>query len=189
MSNEDYYLYQRPRRLEKLSKSEQEELLLDLIYAFSLVRSPQDSALLIQDLLTEYEVKNLAKRLRVAKLLLQGEKYEGITKKVHVSKATIAKIAVWLENRGEGFKKIIKKIPEPTKIKAWWEKSDWEQFMSSRTSYFWPFLIPEAVKEHQAKKRKAMTKYTFGRLEEKGILRRKIQERADEEYKFNGTYR
>jgi uncharacterized protein YerC len=189
MTNEDYYLYQRPKRYEKLSKSEQEELLLDLIYAFSLVRSPQDSALLIQDLLTEYEVKNLAKRLRVAKLLLQGQKYEEIKEKVHVSKATIAKIAVWLENRGEGFKKIIKKIPEPTKVKAWWEKSGWEQYMSARPAYFWPFLIPEALKERQAKKRKKLAKYTFGGLEDKEILRQKIQERADEEYKFNGTYR
>ena len=65
------YYDQKVKRIDKLSKPMQEELLFDLIAAFSLVKSVEDSALFIQDLLTENEVKMLSKRLRIAKLFTE----------------------------------------------------------------------------------------------------------------------
>lgn len=115
MGKFNYFNY-KEKRLDKFSKDEQEDLVFDLINAFSLVNNPYDSALLLQDLLTEGEVRNLAKRLRVAKLILEGKKQEEIVKELHCSFATIAKVSIWLGNAGEGFKKVIKKLPQRREV-------------------------------------------------------------------------
>lgn len=177
------YYDQKVKRLEKLSKSEQEELLLDLINAFSLIKSVEDSALFIQDLLTEAEVRMLSKRLRTAKLLLAGNKYDDVMEEIHVSRGTTAKVAAWLAERGEGFKKIIKKLPEPEKIKEWWEKTDWERLMERYPRYFWPLMLNEMGKKESIQRRKKLLKDTVKGLDEKYVVRKRIQEVLDGEYK------
>ena len=99
------------KRLEKLSKEKQEDLGFDLVNAMVTANSLADAALFVQDLLTRNEVKILSKRLRIAKLLLSGMTYEEIEKDLHVSHGTVAKIAAWLTQRGDGFRNIIKKLP------------------------------------------------------------------------------
>lgn len=110
------YITYKERRLEKFSKGEQEDLIFDLINAFALANTSLDSALLLQDLLTEAEIKNLAKRLRIAKLLLAGNTHEDIVGELHCSYATITKVRIWLETGGDGFKKVIKKLPKRKNI-------------------------------------------------------------------------
>ena len=177
------YYDQKVKRLEKLSRSEQEDILLDLISAFSLIKSVEDSALFIQDLLTEAEVRMLSKRLRIAKLLLAGNKYDGIMGEIHVSRGTIAKVAAWLNERGEGFKKVIKKLPEPEKVKEWWEKADWEKLMARYPRYFWPLMLNDVGKKESIRGRKKLLKDTVKGLDEKYVIRKRVQEVLDEEYK------
>ena len=105
--------YETPvKRLEKMSKEDQLDLVFDLINAISLVKDPSETAGLLEDLLTSSEVKNLAKRLRIAKLLLSGKTHEEIIDILHCSYATTAKVNLWLNQRGEGFKKIISRLPK-----------------------------------------------------------------------------
>ncbi len=177
------YYDQKVKRLEKLSKPMQEELFFDLIVAFSLVKSAEDSALFIQDLLTEFEVKILSKRLRIAKLLLGGMKYDDIMDELHTSRTTIAKVGAWLAERGEGFKKVIRKLPEPEKIKEWWEKADWEKLMARYPRYFWPLTLNEGSKKFRTQKRKKLTKGALEGLDQKRRVRRRIQKIADEHYR------
>ena len=101
-----------PKRLEKLSQQDQISLAFDLIHAFALANDPLSASQLLQDLLTSSEIKNLSKRLRIAKLLVQGEKYRTICQQLHCGQTTVAKISVWLEESGEGFKKILSKLPK-----------------------------------------------------------------------------
>ncbi len=110
MGKFNYFSY-KEKRLEKFSQKEQEDLVFDLINAFALANNPFDSALLLQDLLTEDEIKDLAKRLRIAKLLIAGSTHEQIVEELHCSFATVTKVRIWLDNAGDGFKKIIKKLP------------------------------------------------------------------------------
>jgi TrpR-related protein YerC/YecD len=177
------YYDQRIKRIDKLSKPMQEEILLDLINAFSQVKSVEDSALFIQDLLTENEVKILSKRLRIAKLLLKGKKYEDIIEEVRAARATIAKVAVWLSESGEGFKKVVRRLPEPEKIKEWWEKADWERLMERYPRYFWPLTLAEGSKKGRIQQRKDLIRKTMGGLGEKERTRRRVQKMADEYYK------
>ncbi|MEK7534402.1 MAG: Trp family transcriptional regulator, partial [Patescibacteria group bacterium] len=74
---------QRVRRVEKLTKGEQESLVFDLVHSLVQTQTVGDVALFIQDLLTKSEMKMLGKRLRIAKLLLSGMTYEEIEKNLH----------------------------------------------------------------------------------------------------------
>ena len=115
MGKFNYFTY-KEKGLDKFSTDYQQDLVFDLINAFALANNPLDSALWIQDLLTEDEVKILSKRLRVAKLLLNGKLHEDIVSELHCSYATVTKVRIWLDNAGEGLKKVIKKLPEREKI-------------------------------------------------------------------------
>lgn len=115
MGRFNYFSY-KEKRLDKFSKDEQEDLILDLINAFAFVNNPLDSAFLLQDLLTEDEIKDLSKRLRIAKLLLNGRTHREIADQLHCSLATITKIKIWLENAGQGLIKVIKKLPQRRKV-------------------------------------------------------------------------
>jgi TrpR-related protein YerC/YecD len=105
----------KPKRLEELSRSKQEDFVFDLINAFALVKDPLSSSLLIQDLLTASEIKNISKRLRIAKLLLKDNTYDEIREDLRCSDATIAKVNAWLNEAGDGLKQVIKKLPKKSK--------------------------------------------------------------------------
>lgn len=115
MGKFNYFAYQN-KKIEKFTLEEQYDLLFDLINSFNLMKSPFDSALLLQDLLTETEIKNVSKRLRIAKLLLSGKTQEEISKELHCSFATVAKISAWLNAGGEGIKKVIQQLPKRKKV-------------------------------------------------------------------------
>lgn len=163
------------KRLEKLSKQEQESLVFDLINALVQTKNVTETALFLQDLLTKTEMKVLAKRLRIAKLLLSGMTYQEIVDMLHVSHATIAKIAVWLSERGDGFRNIIKKLPEQKKLKSWADMSDWDHFKRRYSLYFWPELLLEEIVKQANKKQKDRIKSVLERLEEKSELHKKIE--------------
>lgn len=103
--------YPKAKRTEKLSRNKQLEMIFDLINSFRMVKGPIEMAGYLQDLLTAKEIKNLAKRLRIAKLLLSGLTHEDVTKEVHCSYSSVAKISIWLSQGGEGIKKVVSKLP------------------------------------------------------------------------------
>lgn len=102
----------RVKRLDKLSQKQQLQLLSDLLVAFQMIHNPREVALFVQDLFTAAEIKNLAKRLRIAKRLLSDRTYEEIEKELHTSHGTVAKVGVWLKEKGEGFRRIVGKLPD-----------------------------------------------------------------------------
>lgn len=108
--------YRRPKRVQKLSREKILDLSFDLINAFRLVKTPLETALLLQDLLTKSEVENLAKRLRIAKLILKGDKHRDIAKETRCSVATVTKVSLWLNQGGDGFRNTISKLPSKYKI-------------------------------------------------------------------------
>ncbi len=84
--------YHKENKLDKLSKEQTLDLTFDLINAFSLVRNSSEAADFINNLFTADEIKDLAKRLRIAKLLIKGDSQRDISKSVHCSLATVTKI-------------------------------------------------------------------------------------------------
>ncbi len=62
----------------------------------------------LKDLLTHTEMKMFAKRIQIAKMLMEGSDYRTIRTYVKVTDPTIAKISNRLETEGEGLKVAIR---------------------------------------------------------------------------------
>jgi len=163
------------KRIEKLSKKEQESLVFDLVNALVQTSNIAETALFLQDLLTKTEMKTLAKRLRIAKLLLATLTYEEIQMTLHVSRGTIAKIATWLSESGDGFRNIIQKLPDQKNLSSWEDRSDWDQFKRRYSLYFWPELLLEEIVKHANKRQKQRIGEVLGKLENKSDLHKRIE--------------
>lgn len=170
------------KRVEKLSKSEQEDLVLDLVNALVQAQSLSDAALFLQDLLTKNEMKILSKRLRIAKLLLSGMTYELIEQQLHTSHATVAKIGAWLAERGDGFRKIIERLPVKKDSKSWEEYSDWNRFKRRYSLYFWPEILLEEIVKSASKKQKDQIRNVLEKLEKKSELHKTIEKLLGKKY-------
>lgn len=166
---------QKTKRIEKLSKNERESLVFDLVHAFVQTKSVSDAALFLQDLLTKSEMRILGKRLRIAKLLLSGMTYEQIEDALHVSHATVAKIAAWLAERGDGFRKIIERLPHKEVTKSLEELSEWDRVKRRYSLYFWPELLLEEVIKSANARQKDRIRDVLEKLKEKSELHRKIE--------------
>jgi len=165
------------RRLQKLSRKEQEGLIFDLIYALTKSQNLNEAALFLQDLLTKKEAEILSKRLRIAKLLIEGMTYQGISKQLYVSHGTVAKIAVWLAEKGDGFRKIVEKLPKKGTEKDMSNMSsfDWDKFKRRHPSYFWPELLLEEVIKRANKRNKEKIKNVLKNLDEKSELHKRME--------------
>ncbi len=162
------------RRIEKLSKKDQEELVLDLVNALVQAKNINDVVLFLQDLLTRNEMRVLSRRLRIAKLLIKGMTYEEIEIQLHTSHATVAKIAVWLSERGDGFRKIIEKLPKQSDVKSWQEYSDLDKFKRRYSLYFWPELLLEEIVKNANSRQKDRIRNVLEKLDRKSELHKTI---------------
>jgi len=166
--------YPKNKRFEKLTRQDEEDLAFDLINAFALVKSPADSALLLHDLLTRKEIKNLAKRLRIAKLILSSEKQEEIIAELHCSFGTVAKVKAWLDEGGLGLKRIIRKLPKRTSE---------PKYRPTYPSPNLPVILSAAFQYMMYAKETKTAKRFLDSLEEKNIIDKKIREALSEQYK------
>ena len=100
-----------------------------------------------------------------------------------MSHGTIARVAGWLSEKGEGFRKVISKLPEQAQVKHWSEYSDWDRIKRRYPSYFWPELLLEEIVKKANKRDKERLLNLIASLENKDLVHKKI-ERA---LKYNTT--
>ena len=165
----------------KLSKKEQAELLMDLCDAISSLNDSKEAAQFLKDLLSPQEAEMLAKRIKIAELLLKGWKYKEIGDCLRVGEGTVARISEWLKFTGDGYRLIIKRLKEKRKKRPQPEpkvglSSEIRNFKKRYSSMFWPeLLIEELIKNARIKNKKKI----LGILEElrlKPRLYKKIEE-------------
>ena len=129
----------------KLSKEEQEELLMDLCDSISSVKDSKEAAQFLKDLLSPQEAEMLAKRVKIAELLLSGWGYTAICDCLKVGDGTIARVSEWLKLTGDGYRLIIKRLKERRKERKAnvtnGPESDLEKFKQNRPMLFWPELL------------------------------------------------
>ncbi|GIW67618.1 MAG: hypothetical protein KatS3mg096_486 [Candidatus Parcubacteria bacterium] len=163
-------------KYKSISDQEKAELLEEFCEAISVLKNRQEIMHFITDLLTKQEVIMLAKRIKIAKLLLKGLSYREIEKVVKVSHGTIAKVAVWLYESGEGFRliqeRIKKEIKQPT-ILDYIEK-DWRKIKRRMPSMFWPELLIEEIIKIMNKKQKKKLYQVLSKLDRKSKLYKKL---------------
>lgn len=97
---------------ERLSKKEKYELLNNFWTALALLEDVEEIRNFLKDLLSETEAVMLARRLKIAQLIYQGEGYDAIEKSMHASPTTIASVHAWLDGGFGGYLKGIQKLKE-----------------------------------------------------------------------------
>ena len=151
------------------------DLVFDLINAFKSIKSADESALFLQDILTAAEIKHLSIRLRIARLLLSGMKQREISKKLMTSITTVTKINSWLNQKGDGFKKIIEKLPikynKPTKS------------IHGSIEYHLPEAIALSIQYGLANSQDKKIKKLIDNLDRKSGIDKELKEISDERYK------
>jgi len=71
------------------------------------LKSSKDLSAFLDDLLTEEEILDLAQRIKIAKLILDGKTYDEIAEKVRASTSTVSKIGQIIKYGKGGFEKVL----------------------------------------------------------------------------------
>lgn len=162
------------RRIEKLSQRQKLDFLFDLVNAFSIVKTPIDTANFIQDVLTAGEIRNLSVRLRIAKLLLAGKTYEEIGEETKASSATITKVNAWINRGGAGFKGVIQKLP----IKYQYP----EKLSGGPIEYHLPEAILKSIQCAMTNSQDKRIKKLAGEIGDKGRFDSEFRQTVNESY-------
>lgn len=93
-----------------ISKSEKYELLNELWSLVALLKTREEIKNFFRDLLSETEEVMLARRIRIARFLLEGKSYENIRESMHTSYVTIAGVHRWLQRGSEGYKNMLPQL-------------------------------------------------------------------------------
>mgnify|MGYP001589457916 FL=1 len=86
-------------------RNEKEKFLMKV---FLKLKTEQEVANFLRDLLTIKELEEFANRLEMARLLKQGMSYKAIAKKLKVSTTTVTRTAHWLFQGCGGYANVIK---------------------------------------------------------------------------------
>ena len=81
-----------------------------LIQAILELKTDAEAASFLRDLMTEGEITEFSKRLKVAEMLTAKTPYLIIEKETGLSSATIARVAKWLNGPAGGYKTIIARL-------------------------------------------------------------------------------
>jgi TrpR-related protein YerC/YecD len=139
-----------------LSKSEIDKIFLKLCAAISEIKSAKEAAELLRDLISYPEAKMIAKRLKIAEMILAGKGYAEIREELKVSFGTIARVQEWLNISGEGYRKAVARTKRavisnnlPTE-----NFGAWRDIKRRYPMYFWPELLIEGLIKNANEKQK-----------------------------------
>ena len=86
--------------MDKISLNKDQKLVVDSFYK---VKTKKNLNIFIEDLFSQEETLDLAQRLKIAKLILDGKTYEEIAAEIPVSTSTISKIGQVIKFGKGGF--------------------------------------------------------------------------------------
>lgn len=138
----------RTRGSSKLSTSERKNLILELCEGLCSLKSPEEVAQVLTDLLSPKEIEIIAKRLKIAQLLSCGCDYEAIREELKVGYSTVARVNSWLNLAGEGFKILLdrrKNKPSSVTEEERYDPYSWYNIKRRYTLSFWPQLLLEEL--------------------------------------------
>lgn len=81
-----------------------------LAQALASLKDPAAAAALMRDMLTLAEIEEFANRLEMARLIVTGNSYKEIAKKLNTSTATVTRVAHWLYRGCGGYFSTLKKL-------------------------------------------------------------------------------
>lgn len=82
----------------------------ELLEAICSIKDKKEAADFFRDLLTLAELEEFANRWQMVKLLMKGESYADIAKKLGVSTTTVTRVAHWLHHGTGGYNVVAKRF-------------------------------------------------------------------------------
>lgn len=164
-------------RYSKISNKEKEELLAEFCEALAVLKTVDEAMKFLIDLLTRQEIITLAKRIKIAKLLIEGRGYRSIESALKVSHGTIAKVGQWLLESGEGFKLVAERTKKEKAALTGSDelkKMEWGKFKRDHSLMFWPELLIKDIFKIMNEKQKEKTRKMIDELNHKSRLYRRI---------------
>ena len=177
------------QRSKKLSKEEVEALFYKLCVVVSKTNKIEDAARLLRDLLSFTEAEMIAKRIKIAEMLIAEATYREINEELKTSNATIFKVQEWLNVSGDGYRKAIKKTKNKSVKKdialPTYDSGNWAEMKKRFPMYHWPEILVEnliatANKRQQAKINTVLNQ--MNKMEEKNPLYEKINKIMASQY-------
>ena len=178
------------QKSKKMSKRESEELFYKLSVVISETNKVEDAARLLRDLLSVTEVEMIAKRIKIAELLIDKKTYRAISEELKTSSATIFKVQEWLNTSGDGYRKAVKKtkgrdLQNDTPLSTY-DSSTWADLKRQLPAYFWPQILLENIITNSSKRQQARISTVLKqmkKMEQKNPLYKRIDKIMAEQYK------
>lgn len=79
------------------------------------LQSMEDCVMFFEDLCTVKELRDMAQRLKAARMLLDGCTYENIQQKVEISTATISRVNRCIQYGSGGYETMLKRLVDSEK--------------------------------------------------------------------------
>ncbi len=164
----------------KLSKKEIDKILYQLCLAIAEIKNPNEAAELLRDLLSYKESEMIAKRLKIADLLVKDYTYQDIEETLKVSATTIARVQEWLQISGEGYKMAIARTKDklPKQDNKGVDFENWSNLKKKFSAYYWPEILLESIVVNANKRQKAQINSVIHQLDkskEKSEIYKKIK--------------
>ena len=156
----------------KLTKKESEDLILRFCQALTQIKKPEEAVKFITDLLSKSEAEMLAKRLKIAELLLEGETYQDIREALKVSHTTVARVSEWLKIQGEGYRLIVERTKKLAKIEP--QKPRLVGMKRLYPQYYWPEILLQEIVYSASKRQKQRLQKILDSLGEKTKLYKQL---------------
>ena len=155
-------------RKPKLDKVQTQDLIIDFCQAIASTKNSREAAQLLTDLLGKQELEMLARRLKVAELLLAEYTYEQIRKTLKISQATIARVQVWLQSSGDGYRLILERTKGSNQSRFENEKPfKLSGIKKKYPLYFWPQIVLEYWVKNSSRKDKEQMKKLLDKINDK----------------------
>ncbi|MFH0852585.1 MAG: YerC/YecD family TrpR-related protein [bacterium] len=159
----------------KLSKEEIERLTIQFCEALASLRDSVEAAEFMRDLITVQELEMLAKRLKIAELLLDGFGYTEIMRHLKVGASKIARVGEWLKYSGEGYRLVLERTKKNKGVKKnYGEKTPFEQIKKRYPSYYWPQIVLEEIIKAANYRNKNRLKAAIAKMDKKSALYKQI---------------
>lgn len=151
-----------------LPKKEVDQLFYKLCLAISKNKKVEEAADFMRDLLSYSEAEMIAKRLKIAELLLEKNSYEDIRKELKVGHGTIARVNEWLKISGDGYRETVKKIKgknKELKVKKELPTVELNVIKKRYPMYYWPEIVLDNIIKNSNKKQKEKLERVIRQME------------------------
>lgn len=158
----------------RLTNDEQEKLLADFCCVISSLKTPIEAAEFLKDLMSPQEAGMLAKRLKIAEMLMEGKNYNQINNVLKVSSNTISRVNEWLKLSGEGYRLAIQRIKKESNSSSRKENPSWRELKKKYPTYFWPQLLLENIIQSAKLDDRRKLRAVLNKMDKKTALYKRI---------------